>query len=423
MTDPTTTKGDLLARGTSAVTRLGVGTDGQVLTADSTQATGIKWATPSGGGAVSSVFTRTGAVVAATGDYTAAQVTHAVDQTGSYVNPAWITSLPWTKITGAPAIFADPTTTKGDLIARGSSAPATRLAVGATLNMALLVDSSQALGVKWATMTAAMVTNAVDQTGSYVNPAWITSLPWAKITGAPAFLTDPTTTKGDLIAHGTSTTRLPVGTDGQVLTADSTQTLGVKWAAASGGAAQTPWTSNISAAGFNLDSVGRIGIGTASVAPYLLYMQTSGFNNYAFVASDSSASAMTGFGMSISAEEWDATKSIVIEPGSSACITSTATPTRFRCRSSHAVQIEARPLILLVQGVCAARPDAAAHLTPRVCVESAVSTCCRIADPRTRGARPVRHQIALSGGRIGQERWRARDLRPGKRREIQAGLT
>lgn len=46
---------------------------------------------------------------------------------------------------------------------------------------------------------------------------------------------DPTTTKGDLIVHGASTTRLGVGSDGQVLTADSTQSAGVKWAAASGG--------------------------------------------------------------------------------------------------------------------------------------------------------------------------------------------
>lgn len=69
-------KGDLLVgTGPDAVARLAVGTDGQVLTADSTQATGAKWAPAGGGGgSVSSVFGRTGAVVAQAGDYTAAQV-------------------------------------------------------------------------------------------------------------------------------------------------------------------------------------------------------------------------------------------------------------------------------------------------------------------------------------------------------------
>lgn len=43
-----TTKGDLLAAtGNAVVARQGVGSDGQVLTADSTQTNGVKWATPS----------------------------------------------------------------------------------------------------------------------------------------------------------------------------------------------------------------------------------------------------------------------------------------------------------------------------------------------------------------------------------------
>jgi len=51
--------------------------------------------------------------------------------------------------------------------------------------------------------------------------------------------TPPVTTKGDLFGYSTVPARVPVGTNGYVLTADSTQALGLKWAAASGGSSLT----------------------------------------------------------------------------------------------------------------------------------------------------------------------------------------
>lgn len=226
LTDPTQAKGDLIVRGGSGLTRLQVGLQGQVLTVDDQTPTGLKWITGAGGGGGIPPndtttqrirVSRIGALVGTRheinfvpGANVAINVAEEPENNRISVGIA---------STGGGGGMVDPTDARGDLIVRGANPPVTKLPVGAN-GFVLTADSAASLGVKWA---------ALPSTG----------------------FVDPTTDKGDLIARGSSApaTKLPVGANGFVLTADTNAPLGVKWAAAVGGVPP----SRVLSAGYGLD--------------------------------------------------------------------------------------------------------------------------------------------------------------------------
>jgi hypothetical protein len=85
VTNTLTTKGDLLGRSSSAAARLGVGANGTVLTADSAETTGLKWATPAAGGKVLQVVNATYSVQVASSSatYAATGLTATITPTSS----------------------------------------------------------------------------------------------------------------------------------------------------------------------------------------------------------------------------------------------------------------------------------------------------------------------------------------------------
>ena len=70
------------------------------------------------------------------------------------------------------------------------------------------------------------------------------------------------TTKGDLVAFDTAPTRLPVGSNAQVLTADSTQTTGMKWATPSAGMTNPMTTTGDTIYSSSGSTPARLGIGS-----------------------------------------------------------------------------------------------------------------------------------------------------------------
>ena len=244
---PLTTKGDLFTFSTVDA-RLGVGTNGHLLTADSSETTGLKWAAapvslPSQTGNAGLLLTTNGTTAAWAGAAPIASITEPSSPTDGLI---WIDtdgSVPgqavtrWSKVDtvgGTTAITGadDASTTlsytagyeqvyrNGVLLSRGSDYTATNGSLVTLIDATIINDVIEVFGSS--VLAIADVYTQAQSNSNYIAKAIVDA-------------------KGDIITATAADTpaRLAVGANTYILTADSAEATGLKWAAPAGGSGLT----------------------------------------------------------------------------------------------------------------------------------------------------------------------------------------
>jgi len=273
---PLTVKGDIFVRTNTSDVALPVGANGTVLSADSSEVTGLKWVAVSGGG--SGTVTNSGtltsnAVIIGAGTTVVTAITADTATTGHFL-ASTATSPAFRQVVTGDVTGIQPVSTGGTGITSGTSGglpffSTTGLMASSAALTANAVIVGGGVGATPVTITADTVTtHALFATAT--TPAFRQPLT-SDITGvfpmASGGTGHATSTKGDiLVSTGSAWNKLTVGANGTNLSADSSTTTGVAWVAQPTSAGGSPGGTAAQMQVNNAGAFGGVPLVTADTA-------------------------------------------------------------------------------------------------------------------------------------------------------------